>query len=92
MRQNSVPSVRNRLAACWTGPSRDGGWRIGFLGPVDEASPAGLANDLALLVDDDRFEPLSQAAAGLLAWAEKPASRPAPVDSRPRSGRARSVR
>jgi hypothetical protein len=91
---------------------RAGGWRIGFLGPVDDTSPDDLAKDLALetatpaialsvfdsdcafataadpsggavefylneeivraLVDDDRFEPLnSQAAAGLLAWAEK---------------------
>ncbi|MFD2767546.1 hypothetical protein [Micromonospora eburnea] len=92
---------------------RAGGWRIGFLGPVDDTSPDDLAKDLALeraapaialsvfdsdcafataadpsggaiefylneeivraLVDDnDRFEPLnSQAAAGLLTWAEK---------------------
>lgn len=92
---------------------RAGGWRIGFLGPVDDTSPDDLANDLALetaapaialsvfdsdcafataadpsgaavefylneeivralVDDDDRFEPLnSQAAAGLLTWAEK---------------------
>ncbi|MEU2663820.1 hypothetical protein [Micromonospora sp. NBC_01740] len=92
---------------------RADGWRIGFLGPVDDTSPDDLANDLALettapaialsvfdsdcafataadpageavefylneevvralVDDDDRFEPLnSQAAAGLLRWAEK---------------------
>lgn len=92
---------------------RAGGWRIGFLGPVEDTSPEDLANELALetaapaialsvfdsdcafataadpcggavefylneqivraLVDDeDRFEPLnSNAAPGLLAWAEK---------------------
>jgi hypothetical protein len=27
---------------------RAGGWRIGFLGPVDDSSPEDLANDLAL--------------------------------------------
>jgi len=27
---------------------RAGGWRIGFLGPIDDTSPGGLANDLAL--------------------------------------------
>ncbi|MEV6965193.1 hypothetical protein AB0M47_08735 [Hamadaea sp. NPDC051192] len=91
---------------------RAGGWRIGFLGPIDDTSLNRLANHLALetaapaialsvfdsdcafataadtsggalefylneqivrsLVDDDSFEPLnSQAAAGLLAWAER---------------------
>ncbi|GAA1819665.1 hypothetical protein GCM10009682_45260 [Luedemannella flava] len=92
---------------------RADGWRIGFLGPVDDPSPDGLANALALetnapaialsvvdsdcafataadpsgtavefylneeivralTYDEDEFEPLNtQAAAGLLAWAER---------------------
>ncbi|BCB78287.1 hypothetical protein GCM10022251_31190 [Phytohabitans flavus] len=90
---------------------RASGWRIGFLGPVDDTSPDDLATALALetavpaialsvfdsdcafataadpsggavefylneeivqALDEDRFEPLNgEAAAGLLAWAEK---------------------
>jgi hypothetical protein len=89
------------------------GWRVGFLGPIDDTSPGALATALAsettapaialsvfdsdcafamaadpaggtvdfylnetivraLVDDDDEFEPLNdEAAAGLLAWAEK---------------------
>jgi len=106
------PACVDDLFVAVTDNVRAGGWRIGFLGPVDDTSPDDLANNLALetaapaialsvfdsdcalataanpsggavefylneeivraLVDDDRFEPLnSQAAAGLLAWAEK---------------------
>lgn len=110
MRLDELACVDDLLVAV-TDNVRADGWRIGFLGPVDDTSPDDLANDLALetagpaialsvfdsdcafataadpsggaiefylneeivrALVDDRFEPLnSQAAAGLLTWAEK---------------------
>lgn len=105
-----------------------GGWRVGFLGPIDDTSPGALATALAsettapaialsvfdsdcafamaadptggtvdfylnekivraLVDDDDEFEPLNdEAAAGLLAWAEKAGLvvEPRPTHGRPR--------